>query len=85
MNFDVTKETGPDEFETELARLRMENVRLRAALDLIYKTAAIRRRDVDLASRSFRLCSHDDCDKRARAFGLCDSHYRRWKKAQVGA
>ena len=26
------------------------------------------------------ICSVDSCDKNARAFGMCDSHYRRWKR-----
>ena len=62
--------------DAEVLRLREENARLRAALDLIYRTSQRQRINVALALRSVRPCKAPDCEERARARGYCDTHYR---------
>jgi len=71
-----------DAMDAELLRLREENRRLRAALDLVYKTAQRGRIALDLAARAVRPCRSLDCDRQARARGYCDTCYRRARKLE---
>jgi cell shape-determining protein MreC len=68
--------------DEEVLRLREENRRLKAALDLIFRTSQRQKIIVDLATRNVKVCKHVDCDNRARSQGYCDTCYRRVRRLE---